>query len=135
MEHKLFFREHWRTLIGVASLIKPVWDAGRWIITSLGDLDFIVSRINDPGWVGTVIDSIVGIYSAISPILALVGLGLIYLDTRRHRRQVTITPATISSGDILTATAALSDPPPRVGEKGLHVGFMQIDANKLADDL
>jgi len=28
-----------------------------------------------------------------------------------------------------------SEPPPWIGEKGLYVGFMQIDANKLADDL
>lgn len=127
-----WLQEHWRATLGAATLIDPVWRVGRWVITILGDLDFLVSRINDPGWLGTVINFIVNLYGALAPILALAGLGLIYWDIRRHRKQGATTHSTPATNVFFPPTVTQHDPPPFKGEN-LYTGLIIVSAGQLEE--
>ena len=144
MDWNIFRRDRWPTLFGILSLLEPTWKLGRWVLTSLGDLDFVVTRFSDPGWVGTMTSFIVDWYGKLSPVVALVGLALIYWDVKRHRKQsAKITqhstksaPAIAPDGNtFFSSTVTVTDPPPLVGEKGIYVGRTLIEAHNLSADL
>jgi hypothetical protein len=51
-----WFRRHWQAVIGLALLVlPPVWKWTRQVLGVLGDVDLIVERTREPGWVKAVI--------------------------------------------------------------------------------
>jgi hypothetical protein len=71
-----------------------------WIKTIVGfggDIDFLVSRSQDPGWVGVMWNQIVT--SPWMPmVLTVIGLGLIYWDFKRTVRRLQNAPSTPARG-------------------------------------
>jgi hypothetical protein len=75
---------HWRALAGAATLIPAAIKGALALITFGSDVDFIVSRSQDPGWVGKMINWIIDPPGwAIVPLIVL-GLAFIYWDVRRR---------------------------------------------------
>jgi hypothetical protein len=85
----MWIRRHWRALVGAFLLLEPIWRGIKWLITLGGDVDFIVSRSQEPGWVGAVIDTLISPPGWITLPLIVSGLALIYWDTRRSRHALT----------------------------------------------
>lgn len=50
-----WFKRHWRFWIGLLVSLQPLWRAVKWLVERGGDIDFLVSRWSDPGWVGALI--------------------------------------------------------------------------------
>jgi hypothetical protein len=71
---------HWRKILGGAVLI---WTVIREIIKFAGDVDFVITRSQDPGWVAVVINALLDPPGWLTIPLILVGLLLIYWDSRR----------------------------------------------------
>jgi hypothetical protein len=96
-----WLRHHWLALLGAIPLIPPLFKWFGRLVGRGGDADFIISRISDPGWVGTMIGWIINPPGwAIVPLI-LGGLFLIWLDVRRRpdapvKDQIT-TPETASA--------------------------------------
>jgi hypothetical protein len=79
-----WIRRHWVALLSAIPLIPTVFKWLGWIVSRGGDMDFVISRTNDPGWVGTMIGWIINPPGwAILPLIAG-GLFLIWLDVRRR---------------------------------------------------
>lgn len=76
---------HWRRAIAVALLwFLPLWQFARSIIMLGGDADFVISRSEDPGWVGAMLNFILNPPAWINLPLILAGLAVIYWGTRRN---------------------------------------------------
>jgi hypothetical protein len=80
-------------LLGGALSLEPIWRGIRWLIGRGGDLDFIISRIDDPSWVGKVINALIDFLVKppdwITLALLPAGLVLIWWDLVRRRSEVT----------------------------------------------
>ncbi len=80
------------------------------IIQLLGDIDFIVERSQDPGWMGDVLKALLSLQEsmrpgtalAISLIVILVGLGLIWWSVKRPTEPGSV-PTFIQEGSYATA--------------------------------
>lgn len=61
-------------------LISLLWKGGRWLLGFLGNIDFVVKRIQDPGWVRTVINTLENntIYQIIFFVLGIVWLSYVF---------------------------------------------------------
>jgi hypothetical protein len=78
-----WLRRHWLVLAGVVPLIPAAIKGALALINIGGNIDFVVSRSQDPGWVGQMIDWIIDPSGwAILPLIAL-GFACIYWDFRR----------------------------------------------------
>ncbi len=79
-----WLRHHWIALLGAIPLIPPTLKWLGWLVSRGGDVDFVISRTNDPAWVGTMIGWIINPPGwAILPLIAG-GLFLIWLHVRRR---------------------------------------------------
>jgi hypothetical protein len=79
-----WLRKHWIALLGLLPLIPASFKGVIALITWGGDIDFVVSRSQDPGWVGQMINWLIDPPGwAILPLLSL-GLACIFLDSRRR---------------------------------------------------
>lgn len=75
--------KHWRGVGGTLLLLQAAWRGVHSIIMLGGDVDFVVSRSGDPGWVGKVLALLVNPPGwAILPLI-IVGFALIRWDYRR----------------------------------------------------
>lgn len=43
----------WRLAGGILFFVLPLWQFLRWLLKVGGDIDFVIERFNDPGWLGT----------------------------------------------------------------------------------
>jgi len=68
-----FVQSHWPKIAGAASLAIA-------LIGRAGDIDFIISRIRDPDWVGTVIALTTSMPGWLTASLVLLGFALIIWD-------------------------------------------------------
>ena len=81
---KRWLRKHWIALFGLLPLIPASFKGVLALITWGGDIDFVVSQKQDPGWVGQMINWLIDPPGwAILPLLSL-GLACIFLDSRRR---------------------------------------------------
>jgi hypothetical protein len=89
-----WMRRHWVALLGVIPLIPTALKWIGWLISRGGDADFVISRSSDPGWVGAMINWIINPPAwAIMPLI-VAGFALIWLDVKRRRAKVTVSPIT-----------------------------------------
>jgi hypothetical protein len=42
----------WKVVLGVLAFAQPVSQFVLWLLRTAGDIDFLVERLNDPGWIG-----------------------------------------------------------------------------------
>lgn len=91
-------RRHWLAVLAALPFAPPVIKWVAWGVSRGGDADFIISRIEDPGWVGDMIEFVTNppAWSILPLILA--GLGLIYPDFRRNRRSPIAATASATTG-------------------------------------
>lgn len=80
-----WFRTHWPAAAGVAALLVSGLQAIRALLSGAAEIDFLVTRINDPGWIGVVLNSVLNPPSYLLLLLILVGFGLLFWDARRSR--------------------------------------------------
>jgi hypothetical protein len=76
---------HWALLLGLLAYIAPLSRGIKWLVGRGGDLDFIISRVADPGWVGVVINWILNPPAWTTFPLLLVGAVLIWWDLHRRK--------------------------------------------------
>lgn len=62
-----------------------VWKGLRAILHWAGDIDFVVERAQNPGWVGDVINSLLNLPGWLNLLIIALGLGLIYWDQTHHK--------------------------------------------------
>ncbi len=74
----------WRTFLGIAALAVASLQGLRALLSWGGEIDFVVSRANDPGWIGTALGWLLNPPPFVIIPLILIGLGLIYWDLRRR---------------------------------------------------
>jgi hypothetical protein len=94
----------------------------RFVLDFGGYIDFIVAHMTEPGWLGVVIAALVDPPSGIILPLILLGLGLIYRDSRRSavrspRIKTTFHPEAASDVN-LTMESNLADLPNRCPQEG-----------------
>jgi len=140
-----WIRRHWIGIAAVATLIHPVFTVLRTLVQWGGDVDFIVSRMQDPGWVGAMLQWIVDPPGWAVTLMLLCGIALLVWEVRR-KRQV---PAA-GGGDAALleharqlaerGRAALSLAIPQPSERdrvcralraGIYVGRMSVSAENL----
>lgn len=81
-----WLKEHWRLVAGVVIGFKPAWESLRWIISLLGDVDFVVSSLGQPPeWLVSVAKWMVNPPGWMNPILILTAFMFIVWDIRRYR--------------------------------------------------
>jgi hypothetical protein len=83
-----WFRRHWKAILGGIFLIPPILRGLRFFLDFGGYIDFIVAHMTEPGWLGVVIADLVDPPSGIILPLIVLGLGLIYWDSRRFAVRV-----------------------------------------------
>lgn len=106
-----WLKSHWRTALGVLALMEPVWKFGRMLLNALGDIDFIVLRTNDPGWIGVMMEYIFGIYGVLSPLILVAGIFFIVWDIRKHRPLVQKKSNVPSRSAFFQASLTQTNPP------------------------
>lgn len=118
-----WIRKHWRVVVAVLGGIEPLWRILRWIVGFAGDIDFLVSRIREPAWIGDLFAFVNDLPPWVSLLLIVASASLIYWDMLRRRHTVAgsahqPTPDQISSPapspseeitELLSAIARLSD--------------------------
>lgn len=96
------WKRYWRSALGIIFLIPPAWHALHSLIMWGGDIDFVISRSADPGWVGNLIDFLLNPPGVITLPFIVIGLLLIYWDNRRashsnEPKEKAATPKTIKN--------------------------------------
>src|SRR5205823_6255816 len=86
--------------LGGIFLIPPILRGLRFVLDFGGYIDFVVAHMTQPGWLGVVIADLVDPPSGIILPLILLGLGLIYWDSRRSAVRasvphISVTPAVL----------------------------------------
>jgi tRNA_anti-like len=78
-------RKHWPRVAGAIGLLQPLWKFVSWLVTMGGDVDFVISRSSDPGWVGHLINFLFYPPAWVPMLVAVCGFGLIFWDIRRNK--------------------------------------------------
>jgi hypothetical protein len=121
-----WFRRHWKAILGGIFLIPPILRGLRFVLDFGGYIDFVVAHMTQPGWLGVVIADLVDPPSGIILPLILLGLGLIYWDSRRSAVRTpavavndptTLHPEAVSDVN-LTIESNLADLPNRCPREG-----------------
>jgi hypothetical protein len=73
-----YLRKHWKSVAGALVLVRS-------LVTYGGDADFVISRMQDPGWVGKMINWLINPPGWATFFLVLTGLALIWWDVARRR--------------------------------------------------
>lgn len=82
-----WFKRNWRKLGATLLAIEPLWRGFRWVVGRGGDTDFIISRIEDPSWVGKMINWLINPPAWFPALLALAAIVLIFWDIRKNRQR------------------------------------------------
>jgi hypothetical protein len=79
-----WIRRHWLVLAGCLPLIPPATKGALSLVNFGGNIDFVISRSQNPGWVGRMINWLIDPPGwLILPLIAL-GLTCIYWDAKRQ---------------------------------------------------
>jgi hypothetical protein len=109
-----WIRRHWLALLGLAPLLPPLIKGIVSLIGYGGSVDFVISRIQEPAWVGDIIRFVVDPPGwSILPLIAF-GLVLIYWDLRWRKTQTpTVAVGRGTSSERSRQTIPPSALPPR----------------------
>src|ERR1700687_4946955 len=88
-------KEHWLAIIGATGCLPSIGSAIKWVLQKLLEtgehIEFVANRWHDLPETRQMIESFPEIPQWIGLPLLLGGLGLIYMDSRRHRKAATQT--------------------------------------------
>lgn len=131
-----WIKRHWLSLLGVFAWLQPLWQAIKWLIGRGGDLDFVISRWSDPGWVGAVLSFLLSPPPWMTIPLLIVGTALIAWDYFRHRNAAPALPTPLqvrpANGDEIYSPTITRGPPPLLF--GLYVADIGIDLSAVQTD-
>jgi hypothetical protein len=120
----------YRHRLGVSGSVLLLYAAIKSILELLGDIDFILSRWSDPGWVATMIEYIVDPPSWIFWPVVMLGLALIWWDARFNSPS-TKADLNVDNEDFFTACGELSSVIYNArSEKRIAVGETPADLEK-----
>jgi hypothetical protein len=88
-----FLRRHWLTIIGLISNLPSIWRGLVWIFDWEIRVETALQKLDQLGGVGGVIEFLVNPPPWLALVTLPVGLGLIWLDFRRGRASLAVTPA------------------------------------------
>lgn len=111
-----------------------------------GSVDFVLTRWNEPAWVGDVLNAILEYSNLIGLALLVGGFALLIRNERKRNDarygrdrdeaapRARLAPEPTPSGDTLRATGTVSDPTPEAAlERLLHTGYILASVDKLKD--
>jgi hypothetical protein len=78
----------WSGVLGAISLLEPIWRGIKWLLHWLGDFDFVISRIEDPDWMGPMIHWLIDPPGWVTFPALILGVGLLYIWSG-YRRSAT----------------------------------------------
>ena len=98
-----FLKRHFLQLIGLIGLFgAPVWKAIKPFLQLLGDFDLIISRIEDPDWMGVIMRFLLDPPGWLILVLMVIGILLLMWDGRRQPKLVTATPVRMEPWKVFT---------------------------------
>jgi hypothetical protein len=124
-----WIKRHWPSVVGLLAGLQPLWQAIKWLIGRGGDIDFVVSRWSDPGWVGAVINFLLSPPPWMMIPLLIVGSALIAWDYFRHRNPA---PPGLATDDKIYPPTITQGPPPLLF--GLYVADIEIGLKTAQSD-
>lgn len=83
----------WRILLGFVALLPALVRGAFWVLGLLGSADFVISRANDPGWVGGMLEVISNPPGWLVAASLVVGFAFFAWELARARRMVPRTSA------------------------------------------
>ena len=83
-----WLRRHWIAVLGMGSLVLPIFKAIGAVLTRAGDIDFVVERTANPGWVGDVLNWLFDPPGWIIVPMIVAGLAFIYVDFQRSLQRL-----------------------------------------------
>jgi hypothetical protein len=113
-------RRHWRKVTGGIVLL---WEFARGIVTWGGDIDFLISVVKDIGWVGLVIAWLLSPPDWFGPVAIVVGLALIYWDSKRKLPEPVAGP-TFASPETNLGPPTLIPVAPR--RRGANIPYLDL---------
>jgi hypothetical protein len=75
-------RDHWKGIAGSGALLLSLWQAFRTLLSWGGEVDFVISHIQSPGWVGALLGLVLAPPPFLTIALVVLGLLLIFLQVR-----------------------------------------------------
>lgn len=91
----MLIRSFWapvRRLAAGIVLLVPLWQSCRFVLDYAGYYDFYVSHVKEPGWVSTMLDWFLNPPPWTLGPAIIVGLALIYWDSKRRQARLTLLP-------------------------------------------
>ena len=92
---------HWRAILGGSALLLPLWQGFRSLLSVVGDVDLVVSKVNDPGWLASVWSFLNNLPAYVYLALVVIGLLMIWLDARGIWAGTTNAPRSIEASNRL----------------------------------
>ncbi|MGY2806073.1 hypothetical protein [Bradyrhizobium sp. USDA 4506] len=130
-----WIKRHWALLLGLLTWLQPLGRLIKWGVERGGDIDFLISRWSDPGWVGAVIGFILSPPPWMMIPLMIAGAILIAWDYYRHRTVAPPPPHTSEpppSDDKIFAPTITQGPAPLLF--GLYVADIGIGLKNVQSD-
>ncbi len=88
---KTWIVRRWRSVLGGLGLLEVAWRAIAWTLSTLGNIDFVVTHVKEPGWVGQVMAFIINPPGWFLLIALASGFALLFWDMRRSSISAAIT--------------------------------------------
>lgn len=102
-----WIKRHWLAIGGfILSAGGTIFRYAKEIISLFGDIDLLVERSRDPGWVGGMIGFLLDPPGWLILLVVIAGLFAIYLDVRRNRKSVEFNVAVQPQSPALPGFAA-----------------------------
>jgi hypothetical protein len=129
-----WIKRHWLALLGLLAWLQPLWLAIKWLVGRGGDLDFIISRWADPGWVGAVISFFLSPPPWTMLPLLIIGTALILWDYSRHRNVAgpSVAPLKLVPDDEIYSPKVTRGPAPLLA--GLYLADIDVSLKAVQSD-
>ena len=97
----MWFKQHWRTISGVPSLLPSLGKGVLWCLDQVGRADVVISHLDGAGWLWTIANWIFNPPGWLLLPLTSFGLGMIWWDVRLQKvSQIQENPSAVSSQNI-----------------------------------
>lgn len=82
---KTWIVRRWPSVVGALWLLEVAWKIVSGVLSTLGNVDFVVTHVKEPGWVGQMMDFIINPPGWFLIIALMGGFALLLWDARRSR--------------------------------------------------
>ena len=81
----MWFKKYWKSILGVAFWLGPIWDFIKWCLDWRGRVDALAATYHDIGGYHIVIAYLLNPPSWLYPPFMIIGVALIWWNFRRNR--------------------------------------------------